>query len=597
MSGDLLLVLAAATPGDYLQVQHLFDPQYLFQPVPALASQIRPIFEVLAFLILAATGVRRWLHNPHDPLMGVVPVVIAGLMIAIIPFLLNTADDAVDDLVSKSGMADPSAVFARLLALSQPFRPMNKGEEVNIKKLDAVKANADQYAQEQVRQHMFWGIDFTPAVNFIKNVYDGTATALHAAFDTVKDPMGAVEDSLKQWLFKAISVLGAGLVWVLMQICGLICYVFISIRYLLVHLESIVLPAFIAMMVTDALRSQGYNFVLQLGGIVLWPLGWALGHVGTLAIASWFASILAAELGLQNGNANLVDGQIFDWVLNGDALGLGFATPQTQCCIIITASFGAIILCIWVVLVTFCCPFVVARALRGGSGIFGDMVGGTAKGALALSGAALQVAAAAMGAAAVGRAANGAGGNNAAPTGGGDQAPTPSAGPAGGGLPIGANAGAALANLAQRATTQPTPGTGGMYAVSPSGRAAFIPMSRNQMQSLLAGNGLANGGGNGGQLANGGPGPGNDGGGSGAGNGSQSRPPMRAASRAGYRFTMAAAGLSALGGALTAASQSDGSPGSLASVPTSAASSGVDRAERTRHMQDAILDRRRKDTA
>lgn len=592
----------AAVKGDMLQTQSLFDPSYLFQPVPELAGQIRPYFEMLAFLVLVAAGVRRWLMMPYDKLMGIVPVAIYGLCIALIPLLLNTSDEAVDSLVAKSGMADPNTVFQRLMELSAPFKPMNRGEQINIQKVQAAEASPDQYAQEIVKQYSFWGIDMTPAVNFLKQLREGTGNAMRAAFDTVKDPVGSVSNGMRYLLFKALAFIGAGFVWLLMQACGLVCYVFICIRYLLIHLESIVLPVFIAMMATETMRGTGHTFVLGLLGIVFWPLGWGLGHIGTVAIGTWFSTMIATLLGYQRDGTSLSDGVIFDWIMNGDALGLPLMSPQSQCCLILVAVAGAFVLGIWVLLVTFSAPFVIARSLRSGSGMFSELTGGTAKSALALGGAALQVAAAAMGAAAMGQAASGAGGNNAAPTGGGDHAPTPSAGPAGGGIPIGANAGAALANLAQRATAQPTPGTGGMYAVAPSGRAAFIPMSGDQMRSLLAGGGLANGGGNGGQLANGGPGSGNagygqngDGSGSGAGNGSQSRPKMSAATQAAYRFTLAAAGLSALGGALTAASQSDGSPGSLASVPTGAASSGSDRVERTRRQVESAQQAKRHD--
>jgi hypothetical protein len=589
-------LVADVVAGDRLQTVSLFDPQYLFSTVPQLAAQVRPYFELLAFVILAAVGVRRWLAQAENPAIGIAPVVIAGLFIGIIPLSLNTADQAVDDLVGKSGMADPLTIAKKLYALADGFTPINKGEETNIKNLQQTQGNPDAYAQEKVKQYSFWGVDLTGAVNFFKKITDQTATGLKVAYDTVKEPLGAIGDWFKGCLFKLIAIACAAGAWFLLQVCSLIVYVFLSVRFLLIHLESIVLPVFIAMIITDSLRSQGYNFVLGLTGIIFWPLGWGLGHVGTVAIASWFSNMLGAILGYQANGYTLTDGKIFDWVLNGPVVNLPAITPQSQACILLVVFAGALIVVIWVLLVTLCSPFIISRALRSGSGMFSDLAGGSAKSALALSGAALQVAAAAMGAAAMGRAANGTGGNNTPPTGGDDQSPPPPGGP-GGGVPIGANAAAALANLAQRATSQPTPGTGGMYAVSPSGRAAFIPMTRNQMQSLLAGNGIANGG----QLANGGSGSGNDGGGangggsgSGAGIGSQSRPKMSAATQAAYRFTMAAAGLSALGGALTAASQSDGSPGSLASVPTGAASSGVDRAERTRHMQDIILQQQKK---
>jgi hypothetical protein len=562
MIGDLLIL--AVSTGDYLQTQSLFDPAYLFKGVPQLAGQMRPAFELLAFTILATAGVRRWVSSPIDPLMGIVPVLVTGLFVAIIPLALNTADQAVDDLVAKTGLADPNAVFQKLMALSQPFRPMNRGEEINIKKLQtAQQAGADQYAQEQVRQHSFWGTDFSGATDFIKNIYNGATTSLKVAYDTIKDPLGAVGDALRMMIFKSLAFLGAGVVWIIMQICGLICYVYVSIRYLLIHLESIVLPVFVAMVVTESLRGQGHNFVMGLVGIIFWPLGWALGHIGTLAIGGWFASVLGALLGLQNGNVNLADGQIFDWLMNGDATGLPAVTPQTQACIILVALAGALILCIWVFLVTVSAPFLIGKALKSGSGIFGEMVGGTAKGAAGLGAAAAGLAALAMtgggAAAAAGAGSAQAAGNGAAASGGGPP-------------PIGADAAAALGNgssraqfgggggssrsLASRATSRPRAGTGGIYATSANGDSAYIPLSDGEMAAAFS-----------------------DGGGkAGGGKGKSAR--VSGSSARAYKAVMA---MGALQGVLESASQWDGGAdfvGHTASRASSGATNQYDRARR-----------------
>ena len=96
-------------------------------------------------------------------------------------------------------------------------------------------------------------------------------------------------------------------------------YVFLSIRFLLVHLESIVLPVFIAMIATDSLRGTGNNFVLGIVGIIFWPLGWALGHIGTLALANWFDSMVALTLHVPG---TLQPGAIYDMIVNGPAGGL-----------------------------------------------------------------------------------------------------------------------------------------------------------------------------------------------------------------------------------------------------------------------------------
>jgi hypothetical protein len=615
MIGDLLML--AVTTGDYLQTESLFDPAYLFKGVPQLAGQMRPAFELLAFTILAAAGVRRWVSSPIDPLMGIVPVLVTGLFVAIIPLALNTADQAVDDLVAKTGLADPNTVFQKLMALSQPFRPMNRGEEINIKKLQtAQQAGADQYAQEQVRQHSFWGIDFSGATDFIKNIYNGATTSLKVAYDTIKDPLGAVGDALRMMIFKSLAFLGAGVVWIIMQICGLICYVYVSIRYLLIHLESIVLPVFVAMVVTESLRGQGHNFVMGLVGIIFWPLGWALGHIGTLAIGGWFASVLGALLGLQNGNVNLADGQIFDWLMNGDATGLPAVTPQTQACIILVALAGALILCIWVFLVTVSAPFLIGKALKSGSGIFGEMVGGTAKGAAGLGAAAAGLAALAM---TGGGAAAAAGAGNAQAAAGGTSGGA-AAGGSGGPPPIGADAVAALGNgsslaqagggiggegavsrsLASRATTRAPAGSGGIFAAGASGDVAYIPMAQEEMAAAFSGGGggSSGSGGNGGSGSSGGGGGGSSSGGGGgssggsggggkAGGGKGKSARVSGSSARAYKAVMA---LGALQGVLESASQWDGGADFVGHTAFRASSGATNQFDRSRRLDRQDFD-------
>jgi hypothetical protein len=270
----------------------------------------------------------------------------------------------------------------------------------------------------------------------------------------------------------------------------------------------------------------------------------------------------------------LADGQIFDWVMNGDALGLPAVTPQTQVCIILVALAGALILCIWVFLVTVSAPFLIAKALRSGSGIFGEMVGGTAKGAAGLAAAAAGLAALAMtggGAAATA----GAGRANAmAALGNGSSLAQAGVGSGGGG--------AASRSVASRATMRAPAGSGGIYAAGASGDVAYIPMSQGEMAAAFAGDGGNSGGG-----SSGGAGGSSGGsGGSGKAGGGKSARVSGSSARA-YKAVMA---MGALHGVLEAASQWDGGADIVSHTASRASSNATNQYDRSRRLDRQDFD-------
>ena len=498
MSLDLLPFVAAAAPqGDLFNVQQAFDPQTLFSAVPGLAANFRKYFDLLAFVIVSSTIANRVMRHQADVAAAWVPGMLYALFIVIVPFGLNAIDGAVLDLVHQSGMTDPNTIFTKMTELSDPFEPNDAGEQRNVQQLQADANNPTALATDMQKQGQIWGMDLSGFANLWK-VVSGNGQQMgqdiKASLDFAKDPLGTIGNAIRYVVFKFLSILGAFLIWLLLQCCGIVMYVFLSVRFLLVHLESIVLPVFIAMIATESLRGTGNNFVLGIVGIIFWPLGWALGHIGTLALANWFNSILALTLHVPGTPQ---PGAIYDMIVNGPAGGLPAPTPQALAVAVGITFVGALIIGIYVLIVTFSAPFIIAKALKSGSGIFGEMVGGTAKGVAGLGAAAAGLAALSMSAGATGAVA-GAGKAQAATAGAG--------GGANGDLPVGANAAAALGNgssvsrggaaggssgsLASRATRRAPAGSGGIYAASASGDdVAFIPMSGSELASMASGGG------------------------------------------------------------------------------------------------------------
>jgi hypothetical protein len=588
-----LLAVTVTSQGDIFNVQNAFDPQTLFGGVPALAANFRKYFNLLAFVIVAASVGTRILRNQGDVAMAWVPGLIYALFIAIIPFELNAIDGAVLDLVQQTGMTDPNTIFTRMTALSDPFEPNDAGEQRNQQQLQADANNPTALTTDLQKQNLFWGIDISGWINFFKVVSGNakqTGQDIKAALDFSKDPLGTIGSAIRYVSFKLLGILGAFAIWMILQCCGIVMYVFLSIRFLLVHLESIVLPAFVAMLATDSLRGTGHNFVLGIVGIIFWPLGWALGHVGTLALATWFNSLVGTTLHVPGAPQ---PGAIYDMIVNGPGPGLPVPTPQALAVAVGITFVGALIIGIYVLIVTFSAPFIIAKALRSGSGMFGELMGGTAKGIAALGAAAAGLAALAMTGGAT--AAAGAGGAAAAAGNG----TTGSAGD-NGGLPAGTNATAALGNgssvggvgghsgsLARRATNGAPAGSGGLYAASASGDVAYIPMSQGEMANAFSGGG---GGGNGQGQSGGGNGSNGGGGGGSSGGGGKSggkKSKVSGSSARAYRGVMA---MGALQGALEAASQWDGGADVVSHTASRASSGATNQYDRARRLDRQDFD-------
>jgi hypothetical protein len=606
MSLDLLPFIAAAAPqGDYLHVQSAFDPQNLFSAVPALAAQFRPYFVLLAFVIVGASVGTRILRHQGDIAMAWVPSLIYALFIVIIPVALNSIDGAVLDLVQQSGMTDPAAIFTKMTGLSDPFRPSDAGELRNQQQLQADAHNPETLAKDLQNQGMLWGMDLSGWNNFWSVVAGNaqkTSADIKASLDFAKDPLGTIGNTIRYVCFKVLAIFGAFLIWLILQCCGIVIYVFLSVRFLLVHLESIVLPVFVAMIATDSLRGTGNNFVLGIVGIIFWPLGWALGHIGTLALANWFSSLVALTLHVPGTSA---PGAIYDMIVNGPLAGQPLPMPQALAAAVGITFFGALVIGIYVLVVTFSAPFIIAKALKSGSGMYGEMVGGSAKGAAGLGAAAAGLAALAM-----------SGGGAAATAGAGGAAQAA----AGGGMPVGVDAPAALGHgssltragggiggggpgsrsLASRATTRAPTGSGGIYAAGASGDVAYIPMAQEEMAAAFSGGGggSSGSGGNGGSGSSGGGGGGSSSGGGGgssggsggggkAGGGKGKSARVSGSSARAYKAVMA---LGALQGVLESASQWDGGADFVGHTASRASSGATNQYDRSRRLDRQDFD-------
>ena len=167
-----------------------------------------------------------------------------------------------------------------------------------------------------------------------------------------------------QYMIKWYLVMGS--LWVLLGLfhfLGAAAVLFETFQQFLIVASSIILPLFIAGMSTDILKQQSQTTIWSTIGLFFWPVGWALGHLGTLSL--W-------ESAKDNMKGTMLDplarsDETID-VLQGlsemSAVAFFFLSLQ----LLGVFAFGLI--------VTFTAPFVMQKVIVGGGSFFAPMLGG-----------------------------------------------------------------------------------------------------------------------------------------------------------------------------------------------------------------------------
>jgi len=123
--------------------------------------------------------------------------------------------------------------------------------------------------------------------------------------------------------------------------------VMLILQKLIVVASGPLMPIFIACLSIRAAEGSAQNFLKSVVGVMCWPVGWALVHIGTMAA-------------LQNLQPPSWTASLFQLVLSGTSLG---------------------VVCLWMVVGTIGAPYLIARAVTSGSNFAAELFGGFASAA------------------------------------------------------------------------------------------------------------------------------------------------------------------------------------------------------------------------
>ena len=126
--------------------------------------------------------------------------------------------------------------------------------------------------------------------------------------------------------------------FILIAFSAIVIQLMLMLQQFLLTLSSVFLPLFIAALSVKNLRGIGMSYILSCVSIACWPIGWAAGHVGTVALFQMAFNNLNVLL---NNPTNITD--------------------------IMAAAIILIILPFWIIVVTLVAPYAMGKMLTTGS--------------------------------------------------------------------------------------------------------------------------------------------------------------------------------------------------------------------------------------
>lgn len=322
----------------------------IFKNLPEKLAEFTPYFQAIAFvIILTALGFA--FLNASEPKSYLSAVALAGLLSAIIAtsgLFVQLGLDAVHSLNKGLKVDSPYAIAHRLYNAALHFQnPVSKSEDRNTEMEKRAMAAYDANDQK-IRAKSFW-----------------------------KDPIGAINYGIKSLVGLFISII----IHLLLQMCALFMVCVETIRYFLIRCGVLILPVFIAGLMTKNFRAQSITYIFLLIGVLCWPIGWSLGHIGTVALYDSILQIINGMIVTDGqGAANVIE--------ELSVVENPFAHVSIMVSWVAVASIGSLVsllgmflgIILWVLLVTLSAPFLIQRCVSSGAQFFTGLAGGAAQG-------------------------------------------------------------------------------------------------------------------------------------------------------------------------------------------------------------------------
>ena len=293
-----------------LTITHWLNTLVPMSHIIAIVDQVLPAFIVVAFLILAI-GYYLGIIGSETVFAPSGRLIVLFACIAGAPWMLAIGQEIANALVESIAAADPGLNWL----------------VVNNPSTNSINANTQ------------FGIN--------SSLYDSSLTLnFEKPFDIISQYMTAKTgpspgihlDKWPDYIMRCIFIFLTGLVACFTEF---VMQAMLVIQKLIMVFSKLLVPIWIACLSLPAAQGSARDFLKSIVGVMCWPVGWAIVHVGTMA-------------GLQALQPPSFNAQLGELIL----------------------SFGTLcVVCLWPVVGTIGAPFLIAKMVTGGTNFASGMVG------------------------------------------------------------------------------------------------------------------------------------------------------------------------------------------------------------------------------
>lgn len=366
------------------------EPHLIFQ---GLSAQNGPLQTVAPIMLAIAGLILIWGHvgdqaaarrqNRKQEDVWIKTIFVFGFMVTA-GYWVTGAAKAGDAIAQSTGVGDPLTVASRCLVVATSFPELSDFTELRLQN-DPNKPPGYTKPGEWVNAAVdgtWWGN--------VKGFFAGMG---EVAVRGLSDGKGVIEGAVNLVLLagtfltifmKYIVLIPAMLLLMIaLLLAAAICWFIEALRYFFLVCGAVLLPIAIAAMRTRALERQGMNYITNMVAVACWPIGWALGHMGTVGLFNaWVSTMSGTAIMGKWANAMtweniLTQGITFKSAGTAVATGAQMAAAFGSFPLYMLVSFclGGVGVCVWVFTVTVGAPVLVTKLVTAGAAFYSAATG------------------------------------------------------------------------------------------------------------------------------------------------------------------------------------------------------------------------------
>jgi hypothetical protein len=400
----MIFLMAAPAPTDWAKI---LTWENLFPGVDEMIKIAQIPFLGIAFVMLVAhvygsigkTAATRGL-DLAEWIRPFLMASVAAVCIANISTFTSMGINAGNDIASKvsesTGGGGANDVAGKIWNMGDQFLPSASSkqkmmDEVNVKDY----SNKSAFAEAKLKRYaeVYGAPDEATSLRITSKAHrrwdvDKSVKPWDDWSEDLSDTVASFYQGISDVILFLVKAFVCGIVYVLLLVAA--CFIMICqiAQAAIVRLGGIMLPVFIAGVVTDYFRTQSINYIFSIIGVMLWPVGWAICLVGTVALAQAMQSTAEKGLGLMYGGVgnNGLKNALWNNVV-GDAVGGVAAVFWNYLPLLFWLIVMALLLVCWVLVTMLGFPVLIQRAVTSGANVAQSAIVGAGKMALNTAGA------------------------------------------------------------------------------------------------------------------------------------------------------------------------------------------------------------------